>query len=88
MQQDNPKTVSTFITKLFSMLEDSASNAVITWTPSGQSFVVVSLMEFQESVLPKYFKHNNFSSFVRQLNLYGFHKVRRRFVVALAVNLS
>ena len=42
---------------------------------SRTGFVVLEPIELSSTYLPKFFKHNNFSSFVRQLNIYGFHKV-------------
>lgn len=42
----------------------------------GMSFVIEDIMTFQNEYIPKYFNHAKMSSFVRQLNLYGFRKVK------------
>ena len=59
-----------------SALDDSELRDVIAWTSSGSTFVIKDEHTFARDVLPKLYKHNNFGSFVRQLNKYDFHKVR------------
>lgn len=74
-QGQGPKVVQTaFIHKLYSMLEDDTISHLISWSASGESFVMLPNSDFSK-VLAQYFKHTNISSFVRQLNMYGFHKV-------------
>lgn len=63
-----------FIQKLYAMLEDPHMEHVIIWSSSGDSFLVNPSNEFSQ-LLCLYFKHTNISSFVRQLSMYGFHKV-------------
>ncbi|CDH57593.1 related to heat shock factor protein 4 [Lichtheimia corymbifera JMRC:FSU:9682] len=72
-----PGSGNTFVHKLFNMVGDRQYQHLITWTYTGTSFIVCNITEFSRDVLPKHFKHNNFSSFVRQLNMYGFHKVNK-----------
>uniref|UniRef100_A0A0D9XEH0 HSF-type DNA-binding domain-containing protein n=1 Tax=Leersia perrieri TaxID=77586 RepID=A0A0D9XEH0_9ORYZ len=64
-----------FLTKTHQMVEENATDEVISWGKEGRSFVVWKPVEFARDLLPLHFKHCNFSSFVRQLNTYGFRKV-------------
>ncbi|KAG6426906.1 hypothetical protein SASPL_111145 [Salvia splendens] len=64
-----------FLTKTFDMVDDSSTANIVSWSRGGHSFVVWDPNAFASLLLPAYFKHNNFSSFVRQLNTYGFKKI-------------
>ncbi|KAL6528784.1 hypothetical protein OROMI_028960 [Orobanche minor] len=59
-----------FLTKTFEMVEDPSTDAVISWSRARNSFVVWDYHIFSNTLLPRFFKHSNFSSFVRQLNTY------------------
>ncbi|KAJ8275112.1 hypothetical protein COCON_G00097370 [Conger conger] len=67
--------VPAFLTKLWTLVEDTDTNEFICWSQEGNSFLVLDEQRFAKEILPKFFKHNNMASFVRQLNMYGFRKV-------------
>jgi len=64
-----------FLTKTFHMIEQ-CDPSVASWSSDGKSFVIRDVDSFAKNVLPLYFKHSKFASFVRQLNFYSFRKLR------------
>ncbi|KAK4743759.1 hypothetical protein SAY87_010071 [Trapa incisa] len=64
-----------FLTRTYQMVDDPSTDAVVSWSQSNNSFIVLNPLELASELLPKFFKHNNYSSFIRQLNIYGFRKI-------------
>ncbi|KAF5481824.1 hypothetical protein F2P56_002444 [Juglans regia] len=64
-----------FLKKIFEMVEDPDTDTVVSWSETRDSFTVWDEHVFAQDLLPRYFKHRNFSSFIRQLNTYGFKKI-------------
>ncbi|KAK1308225.1 Heat stress transcription factor B-4 [Acorus calamus] len=73
---ENQKSVpAPFLTKTYQLVDDPSTDHIVSWGDDHITFVVWRPPEFSRDLLPNFFKHNNFSSFVRQLNTYGFRKI-------------
>ncbi|KAF2999448.1 stress-responsive transcription factor hsf1 [Curvularia kusanoi] len=72
--QAKRKSIPPFVQKLSSFLDNNKNENLIRWSDDGNSFIVLDEDEFARTLIPELFKHNNYASFVRQLNMYGFHK--------------
>ncbi|KAK4439245.1 Heat stress transcription factor A-2e [Sesamum alatum] len=70
------RAVPPFLLKIYDMLQGNAeTNSLVSWSSTGTSFTVMNPQLFASNVLPIYFKHSNFQSFITQLNSYGFKKI-------------
>ncbi|KAA8519605.1 hypothetical protein F0562_013950 [Nyssa sinensis] len=64
-----------FLMKTYEMVDDPSTDSIVSWSQQNKSFIVWNPPEFSRILLPRFFKHSNFSSFIRQLNTYGFRKI-------------
>ncbi|CAD8070882.1 unnamed protein product [Paramecium sonneborni] len=60
----------------FNNFQNPENDDIIGFTDKGNAFVVKDQTKLSNEILPTHFKHHNFSSFIRQLNMYGFKKIR------------
>ena len=66
---DASPSVPAFIAKLWALVEERSTDPVVKWSASGESFLIYDTSGLSKNLLPQYFKHNNYSSFIRQLNM-------------------
>mmetsp|Transcript_20940 Transcript_20940/g.36037 ORF Transcript_20940/g.36037 Transcript_20940/m.36037 type:complete len:281 (+) Transcript_20940:173-1015(+) len=69
-----------FPSKFYRMLDqikEEGLEAVVSWLPHGRAFKIHKPKEFAASIMPRFFNQSKYTSFQRQLNLYGFSRCCR-----------
>lgn len=64
----------TFPFKLYEILADEGNKSAIEWVSDGRLWRIVSVAEMERHVLPKYFNHSKYQSFLRQVYRWGFKR--------------
>jgi len=75
LAQGNATRDPTFVVKLHMILSNSKFESIVTWLPHGRSWRIIRPKDFEEKVIPLYFRHGRYSSFMRQVNGWGFRRV-------------
>jgi hypothetical protein len=69
--------VPNFPSKMHAILSRPDLADIVAWMPHGRSWRVLKPREFEIRVIPTYFEHAKFSSFIRQANGWGFRRITR-----------
>ena len=69
-----------FLLRLYEILNEKENQEIIHWNSEGNGLIIENINMLSFIILPKYYSHNNYSSFVRQLNIYKFHKTKSKII--------
>lgn len=64
-----------FPMKLHKILSDPEYAEYISFLPHGRAFRIIKPKAFEEKVIPKFFRHAKYASFMRQVNGWGFKRI-------------
>jgi hypothetical protein len=70
-----PGRVPNFPAKMHAILSRADLTEIVCWMPHGRAWKVLKPREFEARVIPTYFEHAKFSSFIRQANGWGFRRL-------------
>ncbi|CAK67506.1 unnamed protein product (macronuclear) [Paramecium tetraurelia] len=65
-----------FVTKLIEILDNQSYQEIISFDQKGDGIIIHQQELFENQILLNYFKHNHIDSFTRQMNNYGFKRVK------------
>ena len=72
-----PGRVPNCPSKMHAILAREDLKSMICWLPHGRAWKVNDSKEFETKVLPIYFEHAKYSSFIRQANGWGFRRITK-----------
>ena len=66
-----------FPEKLHAILSNPLFSSIISWLPHGRSWKVLQPELFEKEIIPRYYRHRSLASFMRQVNGWGFHRIKQ-----------
>ena len=70
-----------FPLRLYEILQNDSYSSIICWCSHGKGFTVYNKGKFQDEIMPNYFKSSKWPTFLKQLNLYGFLRMRENNII-------
>lgn len=67
---------------MFAILARDDLQNIVCWLPHGRSWTILRPKEFEKEIIPAYFEHSKFTSFIRQANVS--HNVVRALLYMIA----